>query len=81
MSIKWNDFTQWYSEALNDEAKFRRRADDFAQSQSRETIPVTYHVQVAPELSRMLEVYAAAESKKPETIIAEALRRYLGVDA
>ena len=42
--------------------------------------PITYHVQIAPELSRMLEVYAAAESRKPETIIAEALRHYLGAD-
>lgn len=55
--------------------------DDFAQSQSREPIPVTYHVRLAPDVARALEVYAAAAKKKYETILAEAARAYLGVDA
>jgi hypothetical protein len=44
-------------------------------------VPVTYHVTLAPELSRMLEVFAAGTRQKPETILAEAIRAYLGVDA
>lgn len=41
--------------------------------------PVTYHVQIAPELVRALELYSATQNQKPETIIAEAVRAYLGV--
>ena len=43
--------------------------------------PVTYHVPLAPELVRALQALAAAQKVKPETIIAEAVRHYLGVDA
>ena len=43
--------------------------------------PVTYHTQIAFELSLLLQTYAAAQNVKPETIIAEALRAYLGADA
>lgn len=43
-------------------------------------LPVTFHVQLAPELVRMLEVFAAAANAKPETIIAESVRSYLGAD-
>ena len=42
--------------------------------------PVTYHVQLAPELARLLETAAIGEGHKPETIIAEAVRSYLGAD-
>ena len=44
------------------------------------TTPVTYHVPIAPELVRALEAFARSQGKKPETIIAEAVRAYLGVD-
>ena len=43
--------------------------------------PPTYHVPLHPELSKQLALYAASQSMKPETIIAEAVRAYLGVDA
>jgi predicted transcriptional regulator len=54
--------------------------DEFTRSGAREPIPRTYHVMLAPELVRALEVYAATTNHKPETIIAEAVRAYLGVD-
>lgn len=44
-------------------------------------LPVTYHVQLAPELVRELRRFAEFFDNRPETIIAEALRAYLGVDA
>lgn len=54
---------------------------DLAQSQAREPIPVTYHVRLAPELARALEVYCAAAGPiRHETAIAEAVRAFLGVD-
>ena len=43
--------------------------------------PVIYHVPIAPELVRALEAYAREQGHKPETVIAEALRAYLGGDA
>jgi hypothetical protein len=43
--------------------------------------PVTYSVPIEIELSYELQVFAAAQNVKPETIIAEAVRAYLGVDA
>jgi hypothetical protein len=55
--------------------------DEFVRTGAREPIPTTYHVQIAPDLARALEVFAAAQNIKPETIIAESLRHYLGVDA
>lgn len=44
------------------------------------TAPVTYHVPLPPELVRALEAFAREQRQKPETIITEALRAYLGVD-
>lgn len=55
--------------------------DEYSRSGAGEPIPRTYHVPLLPELARLLEVYAAAENKKPETIIAECMRSYLGADA
>lgn len=43
--------------------------------------PVIYHVPLAPELIRALQALAAAQRQKPETIIAEAVRHYLGMNA
>jgi hypothetical protein len=43
--------------------------------------PVTYHVQLPPDLVRALEAFAASQGVKPETVIAESVRAYLGVDA
>jgi hypothetical protein len=40
--------------------------------------PVTYAVPLQPSLANALDKYAAKEGKKPETIIAEATRSYLG---
>ena len=54
--------------------------DEYAVSGAREPIPVTYHVQLAPELARLLEVYSDIQSVKPETAIAEAVRSFLGAD-
>ena len=42
--------------------------------------PVTYHVPLPPELVRALEAFAREQKKKPETIIAESVRAYLGAD-
>ena len=53
---------------------------EFARSGAGEPIPTTYHVPLLPELSKMLEVYAAAQNVRPETILAEAARAYLGID-
>lgn len=44
-------------------------------------LPVTYRVPLAPELVRALEAFARETRQKPETVIAEAVRHYLGVDA
>lgn len=44
-------------------------------------LPVTYHVPLPPELVLALEAFAREQRKHPETIIAEALRHYLGIDA
>lgn len=41
----------------------------------------TYHVPLHAELADLLERYAAEQHMKPEIIIAEAVRSYLGVDA
>lgn len=54
---------------------------EFARSGAGEPIPTTYHVPLLPELARLLEVYAAIQNVKPETVIAEAVRAYLGADA
>ena len=54
--------------------------NEFARSGAGKPIPTTYHVPIEPELSRMLLVFAAAQNIKPETVIAEALRAYLGAD-
>jgi len=43
--------------------------------------PIAYRVELAREIAVALERYAAQQDQKPETIIAEALRPYLGVDA
>ena len=40
--------------------------------------PVWYEVPLQPSLATALDKYAAKEGKKPETIIAEATRSYLG---
>lgn len=40
--------------------------------------PVTYEVPLDPALSSLLTRHAAEWGKKPETIIAEATRAYLG---
>lgn len=40
--------------------------------------PTFYEVPLDPALSNRLARYAASEGKKPETIIAEATRAYLG---
>lgn len=40
--------------------------------------PVTYEVEVQGSLAAALRRYAAKEGKKPETIIAEAVRSYMG---
>ena len=40
--------------------------------------PVTYSVPLQGSVAVALKDYAAREGKKPETIIAEALRSYLG---
>lgn len=42
---------------------------------------VTYHVRLHRELANQLDAYAAEQRVTPETIIAEALRAYLGVGA
>ena len=44
------------------------------------TTPTPYHVQLSPELVRALEAFAAAQGVKPETIIAESVRAYLGAE-
>lgn len=45
-------------------------------------VPVKlYQVTLLRELSSDLEAYAAEARVKPETVIAEAVRSYLGVDA
>lgn len=54
--------------------------DEFVRSGASEPIPTTYHVPIEPELSRMLMVFAATQNIKPETVIAESLRAYLGAD-
>lgn len=40
--------------------------------------PVTYEVEIQGSLASALRRYAAKEGKKPETIIAEAVRSYMG---
>jgi hypothetical protein len=40
--------------------------------------PVTYAVPLDPSLANVLARYALEQGKKPETIIAEATRAYLG---
>lgn len=40
--------------------------------------PVTYEVEVQGSLAAALRRYAALAGKKPETIIAEAVRSYMG---
>lgn len=42
--------------------------------------PRTYHVRLAPDVARALELFARTTGKKYETILAEAARSYLGVD-
>lgn len=41
---------------------------------------MTYHVPLAPELVRALEAFARETRQKPETVIAESVRAYLGAD-
>lgn len=43
--------------------------------------PTTFHVPLHPELSQQLAAFAASQNVRPETIIAEAVRAYLGADA
>ena len=43
--------------------------------------PTWFEVPLAPELSMALTDYAKRVNQKPETIIAEATRKYLGAEA
>jgi hypothetical protein len=43
--------------------------------------PVIYRVPLLGELAKALECYATKQHVNPETIIAEAVRAYLGADA
>ena len=40
-----------------------------------------FHAPLHSELANQLEIYAASQNVKPETVIAEAVRHYLGMDA
>jgi hypothetical protein len=43
--------------------------------------PIPYRVELTGELAIALERYVAESGKSPNTIINEAIRAYLGVDA
>lgn len=46
-----------------------------------ECMRVMFTVRLHPELSDLLERFAASQNVTAETIIAESVRAYLGVDA